>query len=180
LWYNLKEKNKTNMKSINIKKKVLSSMFLGILMYVGMGSLVVYAAEQKEIEATRTSILPATTEGVNCEDVLTGNNDEPKPKDALDVSISKRNNVLGCAIKEGKVKLYMIPYFIQAILEFIIGISGIVSVAAIVYGGYFYLFAGVSEDKDTGKKAIQNGLIGMVISLMAWTVVNIVISLLTM
>jgi len=91
-----------------------------------------------------------------------------------------RNDVLGCAIKTGKVKLYMVPYFIQVILEFIIGISGIVSVAAIVYGGYFYMFAGVSEDKDTGKKAIQNGLIGMVLALTAWTIVNIVIGLLTM
>lgn len=89
------------------------------------------------------------------------------------------NDVLACGIKTGDIHLWMIPYYIRYILQFIIGISGLASVGGIVYGGYMYLFAGVSNDKDQGKKAIQYALIGMVMTLVAWAFVNIIISLVT-
>ncbi len=89
------------------------------------------------------------------------------------------NDVLGCGIKTGTIKLWMIPYYIRYILQFIIGLSGLVAVGGIVYGGYLYLFAGVSNEKDQGKKAIQYGLIGMVMTLVAWAFVNIIIALVT-
>lgn len=93
--------------------------------------------------------------------------------------IFTESDVLGCGIKTGTIKLWMVPYYIRYILQFIIGISGLVAVGGIVYGGYLYLFAGVSSEKDQGKKAIQYGLIGMVMTLVAWAFVNIIISLVT-
>ncbi|MCX6734965.1 MAG: pilin [Candidatus Peregrinibacteria bacterium] len=89
------------------------------------------------------------------------------------------NDILACGIKTGDIHLWMIPYYIRYILQFIIGISGLASVGGIVYGGYMYLFAGVSNDKDQGKKAIQYALIGLVMTLVAWAFVNIIISLVT-
>lgn len=89
------------------------------------------------------------------------------------------NDILGCAIKTGDIKLWMIPYYIRYILELIIGLAGLVSVGGIVYGGYFYLFSGITEDKEQGKNAIKNAIIGIVLSLTAWAIVNIVISLVT-
>lgn len=88
-------------------------------------------------------------------------------------------DIMGCAIKTGDVKLWMIPYFARYILEFIIGIAGLASVAGIVYGGYLYLFAGLSDDQQKGKNAIKNSIIALVLSLSAWAIVNIVISLVT-
>ncbi len=90
------------------------------------------------------------------------------------------NNILGCGIRTGNITLWMVPYYIRYILEFIIGIAGLAAVASIIYGGYLYLFAGLSEDKDKGKKAIIYGLAGMVMTLLAWAFVNIVIRLVTM
>jgi len=88
-------------------------------------------------------------------------------------------DIMGCAIKTGDVKFWMVPYFVRYILEFIIGIAGLASVAGIVYGGYFYLFAGLSDDQQKGKNAIKNSIIALVLSLSAWAIVNIVISLVT-
>ncbi len=88
--------------------------------------------------------------------------------------------ILACAIMTGDVKMWMVPFFIRYVLEFIIGIAGLLAVGGVVYGGYLYLFAGLSDDKDKGKNAIKNGLIGLVLVLTAWAVVNIVISLVTM
>lgn len=76
--------------------------------------------------------------------------------------------------------MWMIPFFIRYVLEFIIGIAGLLAVGGVVYGGYLYLFAGLSDDKDKGKNAIKNGIIGLVLVLTAWAVVNIVIGLVTM
>jgi len=88
-------------------------------------------------------------------------------------------DIMGCAIKTGDIKFWMVPYFVRYILEFIIGIAGLASVAGIVYGGYFYLFAGLSDDQQKGKNAIKNSIIALVLSLSAWAIVNIVISLVT-
>lgn len=87
--------------------------------------------------------------------------------------------ILACGIKTGDISLWMVPYYIRYILEFVLGIAGLIAVAGIVYGGFVYLFAGFSSDKETGKKAIMYGLAGMVITMIAWAFVNIVISILT-
>lgn len=87
--------------------------------------------------------------------------------------------VLACGIKTGQMRLWMIPYYIRYILEFVIGIAGIVAVGGVIYGGYLYLFAGLLEDKENGKKAIMYGVVGMILTLVAWAFVNIVISVVT-
>lgn len=88
--------------------------------------------------------------------------------------------ILACGIRTGNIKMWMIPYYIRFMLEFIVGIAGLLAVGGTVYGGYLYLFAGVAEEgKDKGKKAIMYGITGMIITLVAWAVVNIFISLLT-
>ncbi|MFH1284160.1 MAG: pilin, partial [Candidatus Peregrinibacteria bacterium] len=91
----------------------------------------------------------------------------------------KYTDILGCAIKTGDIKLWMVPFFIRYFLEFVIGIAGLVSVGGIIYGGYLYLFAGLSDDKDKGKSAIKNSVIGLVLTLTAWGIVNIVMALVT-
>lgn len=96
------------------------------------------------------------------------------PSKAYDVDI------LGCAIKTGDISLWMVVFFVRFFLEFVIGLAGVLAVAGVVYGGYLYLFAGISDDKDKGKNAIKNGLIGLVLTLTAWAIVNIVIALVTL
>lgn len=98
---------------------------------------------------------------------------------AIVVGDTTKNDILACGIKTGSMKMWMIPYYIKYVLEFIIGISGLTSVCGIIYGGYLYLFAGVSQDKDKGKKSIQYGVIGMILTLVAWALVNIIIALVT-
>lgn len=100
------------------------------------------------------------------------------PVDGIDGGVPY-TEVLACAIMTGDIKVWMLPYFIRYILEFIIGIAGLITVGGIIYGGYLYLFAGVSSDKEKGKTAIKNALLGLVLVLTAWAIVNIVIALVT-
>ena len=89
------------------------------------------------------------------------------------------NDILGCGIKTGDIFLWMIPYYIRYILEFIIGLAGIIAIGGIIFGGYLYLFASISESKERGKLTIIYGLGGFIITLIAYAVVNIVLGFVT-
>lgn len=91
--------------------------------------------------------------------------------------VSKRevlSDILGCAIRTGHVRLYMIPFFITYLIQFLLTIAGIIAVLFVVLGGYRYVLGGLTEDKESGKKTIQNALIGLVVALSAWIVVNFI------
>ena len=121
------------------------------------------------------TLLPATTLTVGeCERLFYA-----LPVEFLSVYIKDRhrvNTLLGCGIKTGNISLWMVPYYIRSILEFVISLAGLVAVGGVVSGGFLYLFAGVSDDKEKGKKAILYGVIGFVITLISWALVNIVVS----
>lgn len=82
---------------------------------------------------------------------------------------------LGCAIKSGYIKFWMVPYFIKYILNWLIGLSGLIAVLMIIIGGYYYILGGVNDDKEKGKKIIQYALGGMVLATLSWIIVNIIL-----
>lgn len=82
--------------------------------------------------------------------------------------------ILGCALKWGKIRLFMIPFFITYIVQFLLSIAGLIAVLFVVYGGFRYATGGLTEDKESGKKIIQHALIGLVVALSAWIVVNFI------
>jgi hypothetical protein len=88
-------------------------------------------------------------------------------------------DVLGCAIKTGRISLWMVPFFVKYLIQFALSIAGLVAIGAVIIGGYFYLFGGVDNDKERGKKAVMYGLLGFVVAILAWTIVNAVIAILT-
>lgn len=100
------------------------------------------------------------------------------PSSIADKKITS-SDILACGIRTGAMKLWMIPYYIRFMLEFIISLAGLIAVAGTVYGGYLYMFGGISDDKDKGKKAMLYGVVGMIMTLVAWAVVSIFIALLT-
>lgn len=117
-------------------------------------------------------------------DVVSGKKKDLAPKDFLSGNFPSQENVtpldvLGCSIKTGRVKLWMIPFFVKYLIQFAISIAGLVAVGAIIIGGYFYLFSGLDNDKERGKKAIMYGLLGFIVVLLAWTIVNAAIGLFT-
>lgn len=130
----------------------------------------------------KKSVLPQTLKGIDECKVLM--NEVAMNSLAAKEKFEKREDeyiqdVLGCGIKTGDMRLWMIPYYIRFILEFLLQIAGLVAVGGIVFGGYLYMFAGVSDEKDRGKKAIMYGVAGIIVAMVAWGFVNILISFLT-
>ena len=92
---------------------------------------------------------------------------------------SERDNLLGCAIKTGRISLAMIPYFITYFANYLLSIVAIICVLFIVLGGYFYIWGGITEKKDKGKAFITHALIGLGIATLAWIIVNSVMAIFT-
>lgn len=87
--------------------------------------------------------------------------------------------ILGCAIQTGRVSLAMIPYFLQYFSNYFLGIVSLIALLFVVIGGFMYTTGGVSEQKDTGKSYIVNALIGMSVAFLAWTIVNVILAVVT-
>lgn len=136
-----------------------------------------------ETECEAMFTYDAATLGV-LKDVVSGKKKDLYPKEFINGPSDNDKNVspldvLGCAIKTGRVSMWMIPFFVKYLIQFAISIAGLVAVGAIIIGGYFYLFSGLDNDKERGKKAIMYGLLGFIVVLLAWTIVNAAIGLLT-
>ena len=126
------------------------------------------------VSAQQFSILPYTAKNTDdCKPVL--NQYEVDGK----VPTDQRSDILGCAIKTGRISLAMIPYFITYIINFLLGLVGIISVLFIVIGGYRYVLGGLTEEKEKGKNTIMHALMGMAVALLAWTIVNVIINAVT-
>lgn len=91
----------------------------------------------------------------------------------------KRDEVLACAIKTGRVHFFMLPFFAVYMIEFLLGIAGLLAVLMITFGGFKYVTGGLTQDKESGKKLIIQSLEGLAIALSAWIIVNLVQTILT-
>ena len=85
---------------------------------------------------------------------------------------------IGDAIRTGNIHLRHIPCFIKYFSQTLIGVAGSLSVIFVMIGGYRYVI-GADEQKDAAKKTITYALIGLVVSLMAWILVDIVLQFAT-
>ncbi|MEK7529078.1 MAG: pilin [Patescibacteria group bacterium] len=94
--------------------------------------------------------------------------------DQLDLLKTDQEQVLGCAIKTGRIKLWLVPFFVTRLISFLIAIAGAISMLFIVIGGYNYVLGGLTDDKESGKKTLTYAIIGLVVALSAWIIVNVV------
>jgi len=90
-----------------------------------------------------------------------------------------RDNTLGCAIQTGRITFSMIPFFISYVINFLLGLTGIICVLFIVIGGYRYVIGGLTDEKEKGKQTIMHALMGMGVALLAWTIVTVLINAVT-
>lgn len=100
---------------------------------------------------------------------------------ATDASIGGRGDAcigLATMIRSGNIHLRNIPCFIKFFTQTLISIAGSLAVIFIMIGGYRYVI-GRDEDKDAAKKTITYAIIGLVISLLAWVITDLVLQVAT-
>ncbi|HCW31897.1 MAG: hypothetical protein UT55_C0076G0003 [Candidatus Peregrinibacteria bacterium GW2011_GWE2_39_6] len=139
-------------------KKIFVSLFLTAFFFPG-GVL------------AQDTLLPRGDEALDCTVIM---NQSPDVIMSKIKALESRDDYLACAVKTGKLHLWMLPYFITYIANFFIGIAGTVSVLSVMLGGFWYMSGGLTDDKEKGKKTITYALIGLVITLLAWILVNVI------
>ncbi len=62
------------------------------------------------------------------------------------------------------------------IIQWILGLLGLIAVIFMLYGGFMWMTAGGNEERvSTAKKIITSALIGLVVVLLAWAIVIFVV-----
>ncbi len=90
-----------------------------------------------------------------------------------------QGDILGCAMMTGRIKVNYFSLYIFYALRLLVMLSGVASMVFIMLGGYQYIIGAITENKDQGKKFILNAIIGLIVSTLAWVIVNIVQTFLT-
>lgn len=169
-------------------KKILCLGLFTFIVFNFIGTSVVFAQEAG-------TLIPETTKSkVECDDLLKIFFEKSKwdiTKDGVKVTTKEprekfasetktwRNDILACAVITGKIKFWMVPFYIVYLIEFAIGISGLIAILFLVFGGFQYVIGGATEKQEQAKNTIQYALLGLVVVLVAWVVVNIVQFMLT-
>ncbi len=86
-----------------------------------------------------------------------------------------RDAALTCGIKSGRIPLWLVPFYIVRVINFLLVFSGLVSTLFMVIGGYHMIIGSYSEEKEKGKNAFKYALFGLVLTLLAYTIVNLVL-----
>ncbi len=149
-------------------KRIISAIIISLLLFLNSANFV-FAQEAG-------TLLPVKEKKVDC-DVILKNLAESStnPVDSFkEKNETERNNILACGIMTGKIKFWMIPYYIVYVIEFAIGLSGLIAILFLVIAGFQYIMSGASEAQDKAKNTIKNALIGIVVVLIAWVLVNLV------
>lgn len=126
------------------------------------------------------TILPSTTLNESeCDAFL--DDYELNPSGTLETadSLEVRSDLLACAITRGRVSFSMLPYFVTYLANFLLGLSGIIAVLFIVIGGYNYIYGGITDQKEKGKKTIIHALMGMWVAILSWVIVQVVLTAVT-
>ena len=68
----------------------------------------------------------------------------------------------------------MIPYYIVNFIEFLINIAGLIAILFLVIAGYQFVIAGATDKRDAAKGTVMHALMGLVVVLIAWVLVNVI------
>lgn len=80
-------------------------------------------------------------------------------------------------LREGNISFNDIPGMIKFATELILGFAATVSVIMIIYGAFqMALFGLTSQEKKKGAETIEHGIIGFVIAVSSWFIVNMIMS----
>jgi hypothetical protein len=152
-----------------LRKIVTSMLVLAVLLPIGT-----------QTASAQFTILPSTQfDDEFCISLLNTYEAMSEPKiDSVGLG-SSRDDVLACGIKTGRISLRMIPYYITYVANFLLSLVGLICVLFIVVGGYFYIYGGLSENKEKGKKTIYHALLGMGVAILSWVIINVIIAAVT-
>jgi len=81
---------------------------------------------------------------------------------------------IGTKIKGGCVGLADIPIIIIKLIDLCTKLAGTIAVIFGLYAGYQMITSGITEDRESAKNTLKYAAIGLVVTLTAWIIVNVI------
>jgi hypothetical protein len=102
----------------------------------------------------------------------------PAP-DPMQTDPTGNNISLGAKIQNGTVELSDIPLIIIYFIDILTKLAGSIAVIFIIYGGFQLMFSGATEDKQAAKTTLRWAITGLIVTFLAWVIVNLIQTQLT-
>ena len=153
-----------------MKKRTKTLILAGLLTIFGSLSGVL-ALPQEKVYAAYNADKPSELTYGDCYD------DEGKLKDEVKNWSAQHKMVCGTLAGGISSDTKSLPEIVQSIISVILYIIGIVAVIMIIFGGFQYITSSGDAAKVTkAKNTILYGIVGLVIAILAFAIVNFVIS----
>ncbi len=81
---------------------------------------------------------------------------------------------LGTKIKGGCVQLSDVPFIVIHLIDLFTKLAGTIAVIFLLYAGFQMIISGVTDDREKAKNTIKYALTGLIVSFLAWVIVNLV------
>ena len=91
-----------------------------------------------------------------------------------------QNGIAGCNFTSGALLAVCIPNFIAHLIQFIFTLLGMFFVANVMFAGYQIAIGGISPgEKDNGKRRLMWSIIGLIVSICSFVILDLIISVVT-
>jgi type IV secretory pathway VirB2 component (pilin) len=87
---------------------------------------------------------------------------------------SKESGDLGDRIQRGEAGLNDIPLILLQMIDVLTKLAGTIAVIFIIYAGFQMILSGITEDKAAAKSTLTYAVAGLVVTFMAWVIVNLI------
>ena len=87
--------------------------------------------------------------------------------------------ITGCNFSTGRLRAACIPNFIGYLVQFIFSLLGMFFLLNVIYAGYEIAVSGVTGDKESGKKRLTWSVIGLIVAICAFVILDLVLSVIT-
>lgn len=90
----------------------------------------------------------------------------------IDPNSARGGSDMAKKITDGTVELNDIPIILLDFIDLVSKWAGTIAVIMLVFGGLKLIASGITEDKEGAKNTIKWALIGLIVALCAWLIVN--------
>lgn len=84
-------------------------------------------------------------------------------------------NIEGCDFVTGSLQAACIPSFIGHMIQLLFGFTGIFCLVNIMIGGYQVALGGATGDKEKGKQRITWAILGFILSVCSYLILDLVL-----
>jgi hypothetical protein len=83
-------------------------------------------------------------------------------------------NTLADRVELGELEIKDVLFFVVKLIDLVSALAGTLCVIMLLYGGFQYMISGLNDDKESAKKTLRYAITGLIITFLAYLIINLV------